>query len=1115
MPEHGEHTPEERAARDHGAHEQASGSGSVHDRFEDQKTLADGQIDIATGEFLCPGTDVDLPGILPLVLRRTHLSGYCFGRWFGPSWSSTLDVRLVVEDAGVTFLGEDGVMLAYPHARADVPVEPTRGRQRWTLTRVGSGYRVWDPYRERIWHFTAEPESDGIEARLGNYAISAITDRHRNRIRFRYDTTGTPVAVVHSGGYHVIVDSADGRVTGLSVRDRGVAVPVRGFAYTAGILTTIVDAAGAAVKLTYDELRRMVSRTDSRGNRLVNTYDESGRVVSRRSDSGILDTDFEYVEFPDGTGSLTAVTDACGAVTKYGFDRDYRLRDRIDAVGGRTHIEYNVDRRPVTVTTPGGVTTRYRYTGDGDILEHTRPDGATLTADYPFRHRATRMTDADGTVYHQEWTEEGDLAATVDASGARTRYTWHRGGALATVTDPSGIRTTVEVDPAGLPVTLTESSGAITVVHRDGFGRPIELIDPRGGHTLYEWTSAGKPRSRRDPDGNSESRSYDDTGNLVAHTDRAGGVTHYTYGVSGLPATRTDPGGDTTGYLWDRQGRPVAVVDPEGRRWSYVYDALGRTVSETDFTGATTHYTHDHAGRIATVTAATGVTRRCTYDVLGRIIEIAADTGEFRRYTRDRSGRIVTAVAGGEGTTHTVTVTYTPTGQPISEQVDDRPPTRYEYDAHRRLVRRTTPGGSTTTWQFDHNSRITGLETDGHPVGFTCDALGQPTGWWVGEIELIRTTDNSGQVTARTVTAFPATTLNLGSTGRPAPQRLFHDEYTYRADGHLTGHTVHRANPDPVREHRRLDPIGRITEMYRNDALAESYRYDPLGNLTDIYRHITDSEAEPSNPETTQANSTPGEPETGRPEHHGDPLPHAAHTHHRYDPAGRPAEKTVTHEHGEPDIWHYRFDAFDQLIEVRTPDRHRWRHTYDGYGRRVTAQRLDPSGEVLERTDFTWDASYLIEESTGSSNTCWNHEPGTATAITRTVDRRLTAVVTGPDGTPTALLDPESGQVTALAGTDPGRDDGPEPASRAADPDAQTRSRNCSISFTRSAEVAAIGTTFSTVTPAAANAATRSFTNPAGPISETARTSSSGTARVASSFFPARYSSWIRSAAAP
>jgi ABC-2 type transport system ATP-binding protein len=66
------------------------------------------------------------------------------------------------------------------------------------------------------------------------------------------------------------------------------------------------------------------------------------------------------------------------------------------------------------------------------------------------------------------------------------------------------------------------------------------------------------------------------------------------------------------------------------------------------------------------------------------------------------------------------------------------------------------------------------------------------------------------------------------------------------------------------------------------------------------------------------------------------------------------------------------------------------------------------------------------------------------------------------------------------------------------------RSRICSINRTRSACVAAIGMTFSVVTPESRNAATRSATSERGPISDVPASSDSGTSAAASSLRPDR-----------
>jgi hypothetical protein len=86
--------------------------------------------------------DLALPGVLALLLSRTHQSSYRAGRLFGPSWASTLDQRLEIDGLGVVFVGEDGLLLAFPTPDQD-PVLPADG-PRWPLRREGDGYVLTD-----------------------------------------------------------------------------------------------------------------------------------------------------------------------------------------------------------------------------------------------------------------------------------------------------------------------------------------------------------------------------------------------------------------------------------------------------------------------------------------------------------------------------------------------------------------------------------------------------------------------------------------------------------------------------------------------------------------------------------------------------------------------------------------------------------------------------------------------------------------------------------------------------------------------------------------------------------------------------------------------------------
>ncbi|MFI1919362.1 putative T7SS-secreted protein [Nocardia sp. NPDC020380] len=1025
-------TLEDHAGADQQAPDHARGGDPEDTSDLKDKYCTDDPVDIATGAFLLPETDVDLPGVLGLALRRTHRSSYGFGRWFGPSWSATLDMRLIIDDQGATFLQEDGVMLAFPHAAVEDSVEPVAGIRGWTLTRAEVGsYRVWDPKRELHFHFAPEPVLHGLDSRLGNLAISAITDRHNNRVRFHYDHDGTPTAVTHSGGYRVEIDTSGGRVAALTVVGTGddgheIRTRVREFSYERGHLVAVRNAVAAITRYTYDDDARMLSWTDSNGSSMVNAYDQAGRVVRQRGSAGVLNCDLEYVNFPDGTGRLTTLTDSVGGMITHGFDHDLRLRDVVDPAGGHTHIDYNTAREPLKVVAPDGATTHYQYTDDGDLAQVTRPDGEAVTVEYQKRNRPTAIHDAEGNVRRQEWSTAGNLSAITDAAGARTTYTYHPNGAVASILAPTGSRILVQVNAAGLPVEVTDPCGAVTRIDRDLFGRPIRITDPLGAVVLQEWATDGKLLRRTDADGHTESWSWDGEGNLLTHTDRAGGVTRFTYGAFDVLESVTDPGGSITRYRWDSERRLIAVTNPLGGIWTYKYDAAGRVIAETDYTGSTTRYTHDRGGRVTAVTPATGIARQQRYDILGRLTEITADTGEWIRHTYDRIGRVTTATSGiGEDPTHTLEFAYTPTGQLASQRLDDQDEMRHEYDLSSRRLRRTTPGGAVTAWGYDGFGNVRRLRADGGDIDFTYDSTGRATGWRIGEIGVQQSLSAAGRITAREVTAFPVSSLNLGfeSANRPDTQMIRRDEYSYRADGYLNSHALDRSSMARENLDYTLDPIGRVTTVARDGRLSETYSYDALSN---ILSNSTSSSsvigAIPTGSATSvvhKQDSTFGE----KREYRNNLLVRDGRTRYHYDVAGRLIRKTVTRLSRKPSVWHYGYNAFDQLTDVTTPDGQRWRYTYDALGRRTTKQRLADDGGILERTDYIWDGNHLIEQAVDQTVTRWQYQPNSHTPITQTtdqelVDREFYALITDLVGTPVEIADPAAGTTAATASTD-------------------------------------------------------------------------------------------------
>jgi Domain of unknown function (DUF6531) len=162
-------------------------------------------IDVASGKMVLRQVDVELPGALPLVLARTHLSGYRAGRSYGPAWACTLDLRIEPDGGLVRFADDDGTVLVYPVPTDDAPVLPVEG-PRLPLTADDEGWTITRP--------------SGQSLRFGpDGLLVAIGDRLGSRIDVDRSADGVPVELRHTGGSRVAVETERGLVTSLRLRD--------------------------------------------------------------------------------------------------------------------------------------------------------------------------------------------------------------------------------------------------------------------------------------------------------------------------------------------------------------------------------------------------------------------------------------------------------------------------------------------------------------------------------------------------------------------------------------------------------------------------------------------------------------------------------------------------------------------------------------------------------------------------------------------------------------------------------------------------------------------------------------------------------------------------------
>ncbi|MBV1938364.1 AHH domain-containing protein [Streptomyces sp. BV286] len=930
-------------------------------------------IDMATGQMVMSATDVALDGMLPLLFERHYRTGVRSGRLLGRSWTSTLDQRLLLDESGVRFLVDDGMVLTYPVPEPDVPVLPVVGPH-WPLSWADGELAVHRPETGQTLRFRPLPGRPSADLPL-----AAIHDRNDNTISVSYAADGTPDEITHHGGYRVGVTCEDGRITELTLRSDTERPTLIRYGYdTQGGLTEVYNSSGLPLRFSYDDRHRITGWEDRNDIWYRFTYDDADRCTAGRGTDGMLDYTFAYDEETRGT----IATDSLGYATQYQFDDAYRLTAETDPLGNVTLQEWNDRNQLCSRTDPLGRTTRMEWDAAGNLTAVHLPDGATSSTVFNESNLPVQLTAYDGSVVRQEWDERGNCRSVTDPTGATVVFTRDGTGALTSLTDPMGAVQRFVNNAAGQPVSSTDPLGAVTHIGYDSFGRNSTLTDPLGATTFLSWTVEGHQASRTDPDGTREAWTYDAEGNCVSHIDALGQVTRLTYGAFDLLTTRTTPDGVRHTFTHDTELRLTRVIHPRGLTWDYTYDAVGRPRTETDFDDRTLVYAYDAAGQLLSRTNPLGQTTAYTYDIVGNQTGRTVD-GRTTVFTHDPAGRLLQAT----GPDATLARRYDPAGRVTAEVVDGRALTT-TYDALSRPVSRLTPAGATATYAYDAAGNRTLLTSDGRTVTSTYDALGRETVRRLGDrgLALTQTWDAVDRLNGRT----------LAAPGRQLKQETF----TYRADGSVT------ALDDHTRGRRvfDVDKAGRVTGVRAAD-WTETYAYDESGNQT----------------RAMWPDQQPAHEARGERAYDGNRVTRAGSVHYEYDAAGRVVLRRKTRLSRKPDIWRYTWDAEDCLTSVVTPDGTVWRYLYDPLGRRTAKQRLGTDGStVVEETRFTWDGPHLVEQTTRAVGQAeevtltWDRDDVRPLAQTerrisaddpqRLVDERFFAIVTDLVGTPTELV---------------------------------------------------------------------------------------------------------------
>lgn len=832
--------------------------------------FANDPVNVATGNFIEPETDLSFPGTFArnLNLKRMYNSLAVTNSQdipsgvFGIGWSSTLDQRLEFDADKASWFTADGRVLTF--AREGEGFARASG-EAWWLTKAKPGSdayaRIEASQRETQRQLknsrgldesadqalTQEPfywivmnnahESFGFSA-SGDW-VSATDGHPSNTVVAFRDAQGQVTDLVHPGSqrgirvnYEALVQSTEApeyrpisaytyNTTGTEADTPLMAAE---YSYEGEHLTSVATNAGVR---SYTHTDAGLIREVINANGIVevtNTYDELGRVVHQLTEYG-REVSYTYTpslvtivaDAETGDNSNLWTSDSKGRLIGITATDGSRQTMRYDSFGNRVGITERDGSRTARVfdnrgrlkreRTPEG--TDYTYGWD----EHDRITGVSVRDARDPRNLGTPMTVS----YEYADSVNPNPSAVTDADGAQTLYDWDDRGLLTRVTDPTGVSTTFEYDAYGDLVLVTNGAGNTTTLIRDDHGRVIGVIDPLGRRGTATYNSSGALASIENADGARWTFAYPEFA-VESLPSLVRNSTNTSWSRGNLPTSVTDPYGATIRFTYNAGGEIASVTNPLGHTTEGTFDTWGNLVGLTTASGAVWNYVYDGLSQLVEATDPSGAVTRYSYDLNGELSSVTDATGvEIKRRVDRQRGIEEIADAFSSSFIHTDIF-----GRVTSEQKRARGGSSAKkadvesefitYDAAGRPVEILDAAGGLTRCERDGAGRVLRvISAEGRIETYDYDAAGRVISHAVGLDAPERYTDEAGVSRVVEPSAWAITRLEYDAASQ----------------------IIKRINPDGTVEKITYDVCGRVTGVEAGVRVA-SYEYDLCGRLIGV-----------------------------------------------------------------------------------------------------------------------------------------------------------------------------------------------------------------------------------------------------------------------------------------
>lgn len=409
----------------------------------------------------------------------------------------------------------------------------------------------------------------------------------------------------------------------------------------------------------------------------------------------------------------------------------------------------------------------YAYDSKGNLKSKTDANGNTINYSYDSLSRLTKKTYQDGTIEVFKYDTKGNI---IYAGNQYIAYNFI-------------------YDANGRLLAVADSNGRTISYLYDSLGNRTKMVTPEGNAVTYTYDSSNRLSQLRSDTGNF-SFTYDSLGRRIKFTLPNGAYTTYNYDTSGRLTNLTYKTSNGSviasfAYTHDNIGNRLSKTTPD-RTISYQYDAIYRL---TEALSSTPGYSSNTTGKGKGITTATQQQKEFyTYDSVGN--RLTSDNN--KTYAYNTGNQLIS--------TNEASYNYDKNGNLIVK-TNNEGTTTYAYDYKNRLIKVTTPNGTTAEFKYDPFGRR--IEKSVTENGITTTKR-----YFYDNEDIIIEYDEQGNIGNQYI-------HGLG-IDEPLALTTSQGTYYYHVDG--------------------LGSVVALTDS--NQKVVQDYQYDSFGNLKDQKNRI-------------------------------------------------------------------------------------------------------------------------------------------------------------------------------------------------------------------------------------------------------------------------------------